>query len=194
MDNQPQTLFSLCQLAHRWAVHRDTARKYVEQGRLTPVFGKGKAARYALAQVAAIESADSLHCINLQPFPHDQRTNPVRVLGQLTAVADALVAGNQIGGAADMAPVRAALVRLEAVLNGGDVGALVQPVHPAPEYVGAYLGDPESPQVLANIAQAGLARLTCNAETMAMLAGDMGAATRARIEAEVARVRAALLG
>jgi hypothetical protein len=191
-NNQPQTLLSLCQIAQRWDVHRDTARKYVEAGRLAPAFGKGKAARYPLAQVLGIEAADSIHPINLQPFPPDQRTNPARVRDQITAAADALAAFHQMDGVADLAPVRVALARLMAVLEGGDAGGLVQPAYPAPMYVGAFLSDPEAAQVLANMAQAGLARLTCNGETMAMLAGDMGPATRARIEAEVQRVRQAL--
>lgn len=191
-NNQAQTLLSLCQIAQRWRVHRDTARKYVEEGRLVPAFGRGKAARYPLVRVLAIEAADSMHPINLQPFPHVQRTNPVWVLGQITAAADALAAIHQIGGAVDLAPVRAALARLNAVIEGGDIGGLLQPVHPASAYVGAFLSDPESPQVLANMAQAGLARLTCNGETMAMLAGDMGPVTRARIEMEIQRVRRAL--
>ncbi len=192
-DNQPQTLLSLCQIGQRWAMHRDTARKYVEQGRLVPAFGRGKAARYLLAQVLAIEAADSMHPINLQPFPPDQRTNPVRVQGQITAAVEALAVMNQQGGGAvDLAPVREALARLMAVLDGGAVGPVVQPVYPAPAYVGAFLSDPGAAQVLANMAQAGLARLTCNGETLAMLAGDMGPGTRARIEAEVQRVRQVL--
>jgi len=191
-ENNPQTLLSLCQIGQRWGVHRDTARKYVEQGRLVPAFGKGKAARYPLVQVLAIEAADSMHPINLQPFPHDQRTNPARVLGQITAAVEAVAVIHQTSAHVDLSPVKVALARVEAVIEGKNAGAVIAPAYPALMYVGVFLDDPEAPQVLANLAQAGLARITCNGETMALLGGDVGPTALAQIKAEVQQLRQAL--
>jgi hypothetical protein len=198
-DNQPQTLLGLCQISQRWDMHRDTARKYVEQGRLVPAFGKGKAAKYPIAQVWAIEATDSMHPINLQPFPHDQRTNLLKVLGQITSACEAVATIHQRDAFVDLSAVKLALARVEAAIEGRDAGAAISPVYPAAMYVGAYLEDVDAGEVLANMAQSALARITSNGETLSLLAllavvpHGVGPIELGQIRQEVKRLRAALL-
>jgi hypothetical protein len=182
-------------------MHRVTVAQYIQQGRLVPAFGggRGKAARYPIAQVWAIEATDSMHPINLQPLAHDQRTNPLRVLGQITSACEAVATSHQKGDYVDLSAVKVALARVEAVIEGRDAGAVISPVYPAAMYVGAYLEDADAGEVLANMAQSGLARITSNGETLSLLAllavlpHGVGPIELGQIRQEVKRLRAALL-
>lgn len=185
------TLLTPAQLAQRWAAHPDTIRKHLQRGLLRPVFGEGKSARYSLAQVQAIEAGGGIHEIYLQPLKHDQRRNPVTVLEHLRTSVDAFsLAEHQ--GHKDFDHVREALAELVDVRDGRSCGGAVRPVYPAAGYVGVNLDDEGAPQVLADIAQSGLARLTSNGETSHMLAHDLGPLTKEQISKEVQGLRKAL--
>jgi hypothetical protein len=199
--NQPLTMLGASQIAQRWGVHRATVAQYVKEGRLVPAFGggRGKAAKYPIAQVFAVEAIESIQPINLQPFSHDQRTNPLRVLGQITTACEAVATIHQRDAFVDLSAVEVALERLEAVIEGRDAGAVISPVYPAAMYVGAYLEDADAGEVLANMAQSGLARITSNGEALSLLSllavlpHGVGPAELGQIRKEVQRLRAALL-
>jgi hypothetical protein len=182
------TLLTPAQLAQRWGAHPDTIRKHLQRGLLRPVFGEGKSARYALAQVQAIEAGGGIHEIYLQPLKHDQRCNPLTVLEHLRTAADA-VSLAQRQGHKDFDHVREALAELVDVVDGRSCGGAARPVYPAASYVGVNLDDEGAPAVLADIAQAALARLTSNWETSRMLAQDLGPLTRERVCKEVKGLR-----
>lgn len=185
------TLLTPAQLAQRWAAHPDTIRKHLQRGLLRPVFGAGKSARYSLAQVQAIEAGGGIHEIYLQPLKHDQRRNPVTILEHLRTAADAVNLA-QRQGHKDFGHVREAQAGLTDVLDGRACSGAVLPVYPAAGYVGVNLDDEAAAQVLADIAQSALARLTSNWETSHMLAHDLGPLTKEQISKEVQGLRKAL--
>lgn len=184
-------LLTPAQLAKRWGAHPDTIRKHLQRGLLRPVFGEGKSARYSLAQVQAIEAGGGIHEIYLQPLKHDQRCNPVTVLAHLRTAAEAIGLAKRLDHK-DFDHVREALAGLIDVLAGRSCGGAVRPVYPAAGYVGVNPDDVGAPQVLADIAQAAVAQLTSNGETVHTLAHDLGPLTKEQIRKEVQGLRKAL--